>query len=462
MSARSILTSLAACLIAATLAAQGPSWQRSLDVALQTAKEKNQPLLVAVVMPGERGSDALIENYRDSGVRKISNQCVCFRIDVGTARPSADEREVLQQYLGAAPRDPIVVPHHVMVHPDGKTVLSSAGYQMTAGQLEWFIADGVRLFDKTFEWPLGQRARAPETLRYGDVKKTETEVIPPPSKKDVKEALEGLKKGGNGWQGSIKHYTTLLRSEQSSAIKYVKSQLSGTRGGFMAGIVLGTIAEISPTVWSVVLVDFLDDRNDDRRKDAARGLTKMAHKKTGKPIKKRLKAEKDSEVFAWLLRAAAATGPTDKTVIAAIEKALKKNKDENVRMHAAVAAGVLEDKAASFRLMRRALADNHPDVRSAAAYAMAVRRDPDMAAALEPAVQGERDAEAKHWLELALDTLHKKRDLREFENFRTRVLKETRQRGGGFGGGFGGGRGGGGRGGNNGGGNNGGGENGGK
>lgn len=75
-------------------------------------------------MPGERGSDALIEHYRDSGVRKISNQCVCFRIDVGTARPSADEREVLQQYLGAAPRDPIVVPHHVMVHPDGKTVLS--------------------------------------------------------------------------------------------------------------------------------------------------------------------------------------------------------------------------------------------------------------------------------------------------------------------------------------------------
>jgi hypothetical protein len=93
---------------------------------------------------------------------------------------------------------------------------------------------------------------------------------------------------------------------------------------------------------------------------------------------------------------------------------------------------------------------------------MAVRRDPDMVVALEPAVQGERDAEAKHWLELALDTLHKKRDLREFENFRTKVLKETRQRGGGFGGGRGGGgRGGGGRGGNNGGGNNGGGRNGG-
>jgi len=424
-----------------TLSAQ--SWQRSLEAALDHAKEKNRVLFVAVVMPGERGSDAVIDHYKDSGVRKIAAQCSSLRIDVGTARPSADEREVLQRYLGAAPRDPIVVPHHVIVHPDGKTVLSSAGYQMTAGQMEWFIADGIRLFDKTFEWPLGDRARAPEGLRYGDVKTTEREVTPPPSKADVKEAIAELKKGGAGWQGSIKHYTTLLRSEQSTAIKYVKAQLTGVRGGFMAGMAIGTIAEISPVVWSSVLVDYLDNRDDSRREDAARGLTKMAHKKTNKAIKKQLKAEKEPEVIAWLLRASAATAPADKATITALEKALKKSKEANVRMHAAVAAGTLEDKAAAFRLMRRALADADPDVRSAAAYAMAIRRDAELAVALEPAVEGENDAEAKHWLELALATLRKKRDLREFENFRTKVLKETRARNAGRGAGLGGGRGGG-------------------
>lgn len=399
-------------------------------------------MLVAVVMPGERGSDAIIDHYRDSGVRKVSNQCACLRIDVGTSRPSADEREVLQRYLGAAPREPIVVPHHVMVHPDGTTVLSSAGYQMTAGQLEWFIADGIRLFDKSFEWPLGERARAPEGLRYGDVEQTEADTTPPPSKKQVKEAIAALKKGGTGWQGSIEHYTTLLRSEDSSAIKYVETQLTGMRGGFMAGLALGTIAEVSPTAWSGVLIDFLDNRSKARRLDAARGLAKMAYPKSFKAIKKRLKAEKEPDVFAWLIRAAAATAPTDKATISAIEKALKKSDSVDVRMHAAVAASQLEDKPAAFRLMRKALADDNPDVRSAAAYAMATRRDPEMAPALEPAVQGEPDAEAKHWLELALDTLHKKRDLREFENFRTKVLKETRQLGGNRGaGGFGGGRG---------------------
>ena len=96
MSASPLSITLATAWLASTLAAQGPSWQRSLEAALQAIKDKNRPMLVAVVMPGERGSDAVIDHYKDSGVRKIANQCTCLRIDVGTSRPSADEREVLE------------------------------------------------------------------------------------------------------------------------------------------------------------------------------------------------------------------------------------------------------------------------------------------------------------------------------------------------------------------------------
>ena len=392
--------------LATSVTAQELAWQSSLASALDFAKAKNRVMLVAVVMPGERGSDGIIAHYRDSAVRKASANCVCLRIDVGTARPSADERDVLQRYLGAAPRDPIVVPHHVIVHPDGKTVLSSAAYQMTAGQLEWFLVDGVKQFDSTFEWPLGERARAPEGLRYGDVETTQEEVKPPPSKKDVKEAIAALKKGA-GWMGSIEHYQTLLRSEESSAIKYVDSQVRGGQG-MVAGMALTAISEISPTAWAPMLVQFLDNRKSARRLEAARGLTSMAVKKTNKPIKKALKAEKEAEVKAWLLRAAVATNAKDRSTISAVEKAITKDKDE------------------SHRLMRKALADADPDVRSAAAYAMALRRDKELAPSLEPAIEGETDAEAKHWMELAIGTLRKKGDLREFENFRTKVLKETR------------------------------------
>lgn len=427
MHAAKLLLTLAPLWLTTSVLAQELAWHSSLASALDFAKEKNRVMLVAVVMPGERGSDGIIAHYRDSDVRKLSGNCVCLRIDVGTERPSADERDVLQRYLGAAPREPIVVPHHVIVHPDGKTILSSAAYQMTAGQLEWFMADGIKQLDPTFEWPLGERARAPEGLRYGDVKKTEEEVKAPPSKADVKKAIAGLKKGGAGWMGSIEHYQVLLRSDQSAAIKYVDSQVRGGQG-MVAGLALNAISEISPTAWSPMLVEFLDNRKSERRLEAARGLTSMAVKKTNKPIKKALKSEKEAKVRAWLLRAAVATGPTDKSTITQVEKAISGDKESVVRMHAAVAAAAIEDKDASHRLMRKALSDEDPDVRSAAAYAIATRRDNELAASLEPAIKGETDAEAKHWMELAIDTLLKKRDLREFENFRTKVLKETRGR----------------------------------
>ena len=167
----------AAALLLVTLSPTqgGPGWQRSLDAALERAVANNQVLFVALVMPGERGSEAVIEHYRDDRIRKIARECVSFRVDLGQGRrPSDDGRVVLERYLGAAPRDPVAVPHHVIVHPDGKTVLSSAAYQITAGQLEWLIVDGIRQVDPAFAWDLGERARPPEGLLYGEGEKTET------------------------------------------------------------------------------------------------------------------------------------------------------------------------------------------------------------------------------------------------------------------------------------------------
>lgn len=417
-------TFAALCLTAAT-SSQELAWQRSLDSALQLAQDKQRVLLVCVVMPGERDSDALIAHYRDPAIRKLSQQCVCLRIDIGSDRPTQDQQDVLERYLGAAPREPFLVPHHVVVHPDGKTVISSAARAMTAGQLEWFVADGVTRNNKAFSWPRQERSRAPEGLRYGEAEDTRQEATPPPGKKEVAEAIAALKKGGAGWQGSIKHYNVLLRSKESGAIKYVTAQLNGSRG-FLAGIALGTIAQVSPIAWAPVLVDFLDNRNATRRQDAARGLYLMAAKKSGKKIKKRLKKESKPEVKAWLLRAAVATAPTDRAVLAAVEKALSAKNEPIVRMHAAVAAGAIESRDTAHKLMRKALADADPDVRSAAAYSMAMRRNDALVGALEAAVRGEGDAEAKHWLETALDTLRNRRDLREFETFRTKVLKERR------------------------------------
>lgn len=438
----------AALLCCAGAAAQGLPWQTSLDTALERAAANNQPLFVAVVMPGERGSDAVIDHYRDSVLRKLGRNCVCFRVDLGQGmRPTVDGSEVLKRYLGAAPRDPVVVPHHLMVHPDGKTVLSSAPYQVTAGQLEWLIADGITQVDSGFKWELSERARPPEGLSYGEVEQTETQPESPPTVAEVKEAITKLKRGGAGWGGSFESYGVLLRSSEPVAVKYVEGQLRGGRG-FMTSMALRTIGEISPVEYSGVLTSFLSDRTASNREDAARGLAKMAHDKSNKAIKKQLKGEKEPEVKSWLLRAAAATGPSDKKVISAIERAITKDPETDVRVHAVIAAGVLEDEDAAHRLMEKALEDKDPLVRSAAAYAMASQRDPVLLPVLEAAVEVEKDGEALHWQELAIEVIANKRDLREFKNFRSEVLGEEsagealrRLREGGRGGGAGRGRG---------------------
>ena len=150
----------------------------------------------------------------------------------------------------------------------------------------------------------------------------------------------------------------------------------------------------------------------------------MAPPKSKKSVLKQLKREKDEQARAWLLRAAVAVAPKDKATVTAIEKALKKDPEPFVRMQAVVAAGALEIRDKALSLMRRGLDDGDPDVRAAAAYAMAARRDQELLGALEPAFRAEPDAETKRWLEAAMNVLSQRGDLAGFDRLRDKVLKE--------------------------------------
>ena len=413
---------LSAALLCGSLSAQ-LSWQPSLDAALAAAAESERALLVAILVPGERDSDALIQAYRDPGLRKLASNVVCLRIDVEGERGDEDQLKVLERFLGAEPREPFVAPHHVLVHPDGETVISSAAHRMTVGQLEWFIRDGARKIDSDFRWPRSDRMRAPEDLRYAERETTEQALLLPPSKKEVQEAIRSLKKGGAGWQGAIQNYTTLLTSKERSAVKYVESQLSGGRD-MTTRLVLSSISRIAPTAYAPLLEEFLENRRSSSRREAATGLWQMATPSSKKAIFKQLKREKDRATRGWLLRAAVAVAPRAKGTVKVVEQALRKDDAAEVRAQAAVAAGALEVRDDALRLLRRALNDGDPDVRAAAAYAMAARRDQELIGALEPSVRSEPDAETKRWLELAMSVLSQRGDLVGFERLRRKILKE--------------------------------------
>ena len=108
------LVSLTLAALCAGLPAQ-LNWKSSLDQALAAAAKEQQVLLVAVLIPGERDSEALLSTYRDAGIRKLTRSCVCLRIDIATERGDEDRLAVLERFLDAPPREPFLAPHHVIV-----------------------------------------------------------------------------------------------------------------------------------------------------------------------------------------------------------------------------------------------------------------------------------------------------------------------------------------------------------
>jgi hypothetical protein len=78
-------------------------------------------------------------------------------------------------------------------------------------------------------------------------------------------------------------------------------------------------------------------------------------------------------------------------------------------------------------LVEAAFADADRDVRTAAAYAVASRRDAALRPTLEAAAAAEKDTEAKHWLDKAV-AIAAGGDLREFDPFTEKVLGDRRER----------------------------------
>ena len=91
----------------------------------------------------------------------------------------------------------------------------------------------------------------------------------------------------------------------------------------------------------------------------------------------------------------------------AIKKTLKASKaTEELRMHAVVAAGLLEDRKVVSELLGKALGDTSPKIRSTAAYAIGVRRDKVLLPNVNMVLQSEKDGSVKAWMEAAVKAIN--------------------------------------------------------
>lgn len=416
---------LGLCLaLAPMLPAQGITWANTLNGALDAAREKGTLVVIAIVMPGERGSDAMLEKqYLDAKVVELSKHTVNVKLVVGpSGTPPEDERIVRERWLKVAPDALVAAPNHLFVKPgepgsDGE-LLSSFAYEVTAGQLEWAWSDAIKKVKPDFAWTPSERARPPESLLYGAVAADGT--TPAPTPQQVKLAIKELKAGGWDFQKRAANYRIVLASEDPEALRFGQQEMRNLPGGFRR-MGLMTVGAVSPKAWHGFAESFLEDRDAALREEAARTLEQLAEPKALKALRKQFGAEDEETVRGRLLRAMVASAPGDKSVVKDIEKILTKDKSAPMRVQATMAAASIEDRATAQRLLKLALGDAAAHVRTAAAYGVAVRRDAELKPALEQVKGKENDLEVSQWYATALEIVDGG-DLRKFEPFVTQVV----------------------------------------
>ena len=420
----SVRSAAAALWLLGAAAAQSFFSTNTLNTALDAARADGTIVVVAILMPGERGSDAMLEqHYRDAKIVQLARESVNIKLVVGPeGSPPADERLVRERYLKVEPEALLPAPHHLFIDPgeagsDG-TLISSFAYEVTAGQLEWAWADAIKKVKQDFAWELSERARAPEMLLYGAAGGEGTRLAP--TKQEVDAAIKELKAGGFDFRARMENYRTVLASDEPVALKFGQQEMRNLPGGFRK-TGLTTVALLSPKAWYSFAEEFLTDREPDLREEAARTLEMLAEPKGLKATRKQYGKEKEANVRGRLLRAMAICGPDDKSVVKELEKVLTKDKVAEVRVQAAAAAAVLEDRDAAHRLLTSALADGDAHVRTAATYGIASRRDADMKEVLERIKKDERNIEVSQWMATAIEVIDGG-DLRQFDAFKKEIL----------------------------------------
>jgi len=389
------------------------NWSTSLAQARDEARSQRRPLLVVTYLADTRGAVQMLEHLADRDFVRLAGETLQVFVEVNV-RPDPPPRRRGGSRLpkGLSPGDVaalrellevpndrfLVAPQYAFLDPEGK-VIASVAERVTKGELEWLWVYACKQVDAQYDRALSEAARAPAKLMLGEVAKWNG-AAPPPTEAEVKELIAELRKSWNfRGGGNLASLAGLLRTHDKSAMDYVEDSLRGR--GYTRRMTLSGIERLSPRAWYRVVLPVLGHRNEDARQQAAQTLESLAHPKALPALRKQWPKEEDEAVQGGLLRAMAASGPTDRRVLSLVAKALEKSESEDLRAHATLASGLLEKRDAVTDNLARALQDPSAKVRSTAAYVIGWRRDRELVSRLATAAGVEGDVTVKELLEAA-------------------------------------------------------------
>lgn len=396
---------IAAC--AFSIGAQGKiGWETDFEEALAKAKAANQPIVACFSMQGERVCDVIIaEHYNDPKLVQLSRQTVnLFCSPHGTAAQKELEKRVRIDLLKGDTSTWMVAPQHVVFMPDGKLVWA-VPYYITAGELEWMLVEAIRKVKPEFEWPATDRYRAPRSLA-AKMTAAKAKQAPPPTHAEVKAMLKEIKKGFGGYYAAKEKLPIIVRNDGAQAKTFVERLLQSRDSSMSARInTLAIIAANASRSWWSVAKGMLEDDAHDVRRAAADTLRQLGEKRAVKVLLGRWRKEKSVRVRGAILQAVVACGPNSSKVIKLVPGVLTGDKDENLRVQAAIAIASLDSKKAVHAGLTAAAKDESARVRSTVAWAVASRRDAELLSVLKAALATEKNKDAKKWLTLACEVL---------------------------------------------------------
>ncbi len=414
---------------------EGIQWETSLDEALQNAAAVEMPVFIAVSMDGEAVCEELAnDHYRDARIVDLSRHMIClfaskyFHCGGKNPCPMAGsitcvdhqhvEREVREKVMKIKDDREMPAPNHLFLGPDGK-LLFSVSYMITKGELEWCMWEAIRKSDPDFSWRLGNGARAPRRIVYGGIARPDggggkkgggragrgKNRARPLSGEELEEVLDALKKSDkkDRFRMAKDYFPSLILSTDKRAMDMVRNWLFDkwvlNRG--RTPRLIHDIGRTSPEVYWELVAPFVSNSRLEIRNEAIVALEQFAEPKSLKYLMKQRSSEKEKSAQGNLYRAIASVGRGKSSAESIVLKAAEKGKDAFLRTHAVIGLVYVENREKVNDVLVKALSAKDPGVRAAAAYTIAVRREHELLEALDVALDLERDARCRTYLDKA-------------------------------------------------------------
>ena len=370
-------------------------WTANLEEGMERAAEEGRVVLVALGSVEEARSTAHVKEIYSS--KKLSDYFAAA-VNIPAWSCSLGEERALPRFSKLDPEDHVnnlivaterwlkpnakgvvPLPQHLWISPEGELLLSCP-YEIDVEEFAWCFDEALRRAGVDERPELVKGAHPPRRLLLDDVLVLgDDDDLGRGLTPDELDAL--LKEMNKRFltERDREDVIRVLFTDEDSAVSFLGKQfglweLGGPR---VAPIIDGTF-ELLGTISSKRYIDTLDAFATHNRA-SLRARVAVAFEQIGHPdglstVKKALKKEKDDEVRAEWVRALGACGFGQKSALNTLVKLAEKEKDDRVRRNAILALGHLLPAEGAFEFLTELLESVEGEDRSAAILALAMGR----------------------------------------------------------------------------------------